>query len=103
MSLDLIADTPFIPVKKTTRHLRIALFGFGVVGTGVWEVLEAKRKEFRRQFSTEIEIAGICVRDIEKPRLSTAPPLLITDRPEWLLEDDSIDVVLELIGGRYEA
>ncbi len=103
MSLDILIDTPFIPVKKKTRHLRIALFGFGVVGTGVWEVLEAKRKEFRKQFNTEIEIVGICVRDAEKQRNSTAPQSLITNDPATLLENDSVDVVLELIGGRYEA
>jgi homoserine dehydrogenase len=103
MSLDIVADTPFIPVKKKIRHLRIALFGFGVVGTGVWEVLEAKRNEFRKQFSTEIEIAGICVRDVEKQRVSNAPRSLITNSPEELLEADRIDIVIELIGGRYEA
>lgn len=103
MNTSIVENTSDLVTRRKTRHLRIALFGFGVVGTGVWEVLEAKRKEFRRQFSTEIEIAGICVRDAQKPRLSTAPPSLITDRPERLLEDDSIDVVLELIGGRYEA
>jgi homoserine dehydrogenase len=103
MSLDIVVDTPFIPVKKKTRNLRIALFGFGVVGTGVWEVLEAKRLEFRKQFNTEIEIVGICVRDAEKPRNSTAPRSLITNDPVKLLENDSVDVALELIGGRYEA
>lgn len=103
MSLDIVADTAFIPVKKKIRHLRIALFGFGVVGTGVWEVLEAKRNEFRKQFSTEIEIAGICVRDAQKPRLTNAPRSLITNSPEQLLEADGIDIVIELIGGRYEA
>ena len=88
---------------KEPRKLRIALYGFGVVGTGVWSVLREQRAAFRKQFNAEIEIAGICVRDREKPRLADAPAELITTRPEELLEDDSIDVVIELIGGRYEA
>jgi homoserine dehydrogenase len=103
MSINSIEHAPSVAGKKQLRHLRVALFGFGVVGTGVWEVLEAKRTTFRRQFGTEIEIAGICVRDVEKPRITTAPHSLITDVPERLLEDDSIDIVIELIGGRYEA
>ncbi len=103
MSIDILENTSTISVKKNTRHLRIALFGFGVVGTGVWEVLEAKRREFKKQFSTEIEIAGICVRDVEKPRITTAPHSLITNDPERLLEREDIDIVIELIGGRYEA
>ncbi len=103
MSLNTLETSSAKNVKRSIRHVRIALFGFGVVGTGVWEVLEAKSKEFRRLFAAEIEIAGICVRDLAKQRITTAPRSLITDQPEQLLEDDSIDVVIELIGGRYEA
>jgi homoserine dehydrogenase len=103
MSLNTLENISSITAKKHLRHLRIGLFGFGVVGTGVWEVLEAKRHEFRRQFSTELEIIGICVRDVEKPRITTAPLSLITNDPARLLADDGIDIVIELIGGRYEA
>ncbi|HET6400951.1 MAG TPA: homoserine dehydrogenase [Candidatus Kapabacteria bacterium] len=94
---------PFLYKEKGVRRLRVALFGFGVVGTGVWNVLHEQRAAFRKQFNAEIEIAGICVRDLEKPRLASAPAELITTRAAQLLEDDSIDVVIELIGGRYEA
>ncbi len=103
MSLNILENVSSISTKKQLRHLRIGLFGFGVVGTGVWEVLEAKRNEFRRQFSTELEITGICVRDVEKTRISTAPRSLITNDPTRLLADEGIDIVIELIGGRYEA
>ncbi|HZK75527.1 MAG TPA: homoserine dehydrogenase [Candidatus Kapabacteria bacterium] len=95
--------TPLLHKERGVRRLRVALFGFGVVGTGVWNVLREQRAAFRKQFNAEIEIAGICVRDMEKPRLASAPSELITTRAEKLLEDDSIDVVIELIGGRYEA
>ncbi|HEY3876189.1 MAG TPA: homoserine dehydrogenase [Candidatus Kapabacteria bacterium] len=89
--------------KKQTRALRIGLFGFGVVGTGVWDVLSAKRAEFRKQFGIEIEIPAICVKDIDKRRNPSVPASLLTTDADRLLEDDSIDVMLELIGGRYEA
>ncbi len=103
MSITINNDKVTVAVKSQPKVLRIALFGFGVVGSGVWKVLKAKRAEFRRQFGIEIEVAGICVRELQKPRLATVPEQLLTDRIEPLLEDDSIDVVLELIGGRYEA
>ncbi len=103
MSVNILEYPSTAGTRRDIRRLRIALFGFGVVGTGVWSVLEAKRKEFRRQFSAELKIAGICVRDLEKPRITTAPQSLITDDPQQLLDDDGIDIVIELIGGRYEA
>ena len=39
----------------------------------------------------------------EKERGTSAPRSLLTNHAASLLEDDSIDVVLELMGGRYEA
>jgi homoserine dehydrogenase len=85
------------------RVVRLGLFGFGVVGTGVLKILAAKRDEFRKRFGVSLEVAGICVRDLEKEREVDVRPEIVTDRSEVLLQDESIDVVLELIGGRYEA
>lgn len=90
-------------VKRSTRTLRIGLFGLGVVGSGVWRMLEAKRDEFYERFGIDVEIAGICVRDEFKERDSDLPKDIIKADIDELLRDDSIDVVIELIGGRYEA
>ncbi len=93
--------------QAKVRTIRIALFGFGVVGTGVWNILQSKRQELRSRFGIDLEIAGICVRDLSKERQvlieTERLPGLITSDPYALLGDDSIEVVLELIGGRYEA
>ena len=89
--------------KIAPKQLRIALFGFGVVGTGVWKIIESKRDEFRERFDTDLEIKGICVRDVDKEREIVVDPGLLTDDIDELLSDESIDVVIELIGGRFEA
>jgi homoserine dehydrogenase len=85
------------------RTLRVALFGFGVVGSGVWNIIESKRTEFRKRFGIDVEIAGICVRDLQKERGAVAPKHLLTTDLTSLLADDSVDLVFELVGGRYEA
>src|ERR1700679_1726200 len=103
MSTALFEKTTKKTPQKKARKIRVAFFGLGVVGSGVWEVLESNRQEFLRQFGVEFDVAGICVRDMQKQRLANVPHSLLTDRIEPLLEDDSIDIVLELIGGRYEA
>jgi homoserine dehydrogenase len=103
MSTTLFEKTTQKTPQKKARKIRVALFGFGVVGSGVWEVLQSNRQEFLRQFGVEFDIAGICVRDMQKQRLANVPAELLSDKIEQLLEDDSIDIVLELIGGRYEA
>jgi len=50
-----------------------------------------------------VEIAGICVRDVLKERDPDLPCDIVTSDADILLNDDSIDVIIELIGGRYEA
>jgi homoserine dehydrogenase len=89
--------------SATTRKIRLALFGFGVVGTGVWKIVEAKREEFRDRFGVDLEISGICVRDLAKEREIVVRPEILTNDIDALLANETIDVVLELIGGRYEA
>jgi homoserine dehydrogenase len=92
-----------ILVKKSAQTLRIGLFGLGVVGSGVWRMLEAKRDEFYNRFGIDVEIARICIRDSLKERDADLPRDIVTTDFDELLYDDSIDVIIELIGGRYEA
>jgi homoserine dehydrogenase len=106
MSIDaLVGSGPaqFKTQSTNVKTLNVALFGCGVVGTGVWQILEAKRSELVRRFKTNVVIRGICVKDGSKQRDASIPRELITEDPEKLLADDSIDLAIELIGGRYEA
>lgn len=90
-------------VSKRVRTLNVGIFGCGVVGTGVCKILEAKHAEFIRRFQTDVRLKGICVQDALKTRDTSVPAHLITSDPMRLLQDEEIDLVLELIGGRYEA
>ncbi len=89
--------------RKRLDTLRIGMFGLGVVGSGVWRVLREKRAEFIKRFGIDVTIERVCVRDGAKDREADLPTDLITLDPSDILEDDSIDVVIELMGGRYEA
>ncbi|MDP4221325.1 MAG: hypothetical protein Q8896_12890, partial [Bacteroidota bacterium] len=92
-----------VSVRRSTQTLRIGLFGLGVVGSGVWRMLLAKRGEFYDKFGIDVEIARICVRDIAKERDTDLPKDIVTTDASTLLNDETIDVIIELIGGRYEA
>ena len=70
--------------------LRIGIIGFGTVGTGVYKTLQ----DFK-----DIEIVKIAVKNINKPRSVETPAGMITDNPYEIINDSSIDVVVELIGG----
>jgi homoserine dehydrogenase len=90
-------------VVKEVRTLNVGIFGCGVVGTGVCKILQSKHAEFIRRFRTDVRLKGICVQDAQKIRDSSVPRHLITSEPGALLDNGEIDLVLELIGGRYDA
>ena len=89
--------------KKGLRELRIGLFGFGVVGSGVVKILQQKREEFQRLFKTDVFVDRICVRDTQKKREALYPNDRITTNPVDLIEDESLDCIIEVIGGEFEA
>src|SRR5687767_14785646 len=90
-------------VKPVLKTLHLGLFGCGVVGSGVVEILRSKRSEFSRQFGTDVSIEKICVRDVRKERSIYLGSDLLTSNAETLLSDSSIDVIVEVIGGYEEA
>lgn len=85
----------------TCKTLGIGLAGFGTVGSGVWNILARNGKLIteRTHNTVEMEIRRIVVRDLEKPREADAPPELFSTDLATLIEDPTIDIVVELIGG----
>lgn len=88
-----------------TSKLRVGMFGGGVVGGGVYELLQKYTKSGRfGALGASIEIAKICVRSLDKPRDYTVGggTQFVTDY-DSILEDSSINCVVELMGGTTHA
>lgn len=70
------------------KQLTIGLFGFGVVGEGLYKVLQQTP-------SLKAGIKKICIKNPGKPR--NAPASLFTTEKEALLFDEDINVIVEVI------
>ena len=70
------------------KKLTIGLFGFGVVGEGVYKVLQQSP-------SLQATIKKVCIRNPNKKR--NAPDDLFTTDKELLLEDPAINIIVEVI------
>ena len=70
--------------------LKIGIIGLGTVGCGVYKTL---------QNHENIEIVKIAVKNLNKKRSVEPPSSILTDNPFEVVNDTSIDVVVELIGG----
>ena len=74
------------------KSYTIAVLGAGNIGSAVIERLENLDNEI-----VEIELKSVLVSDISKER--TFNPDIVTDNFEDILNDDSIDLVIEVLGG----
>ncbi|MBR5464681.1 MAG: homoserine dehydrogenase [Alistipes sp.] len=77
-------------------NIKIGLFGFGVVGQGVYEVI-------RKSKNAHAEIAKICVHDLSKPRSIEVDPSLLTDKAEDILNNPEINLIVEVINNADDA
>lgn len=77
-----------------SRKLRIGLFGYGVVGHGLYDVLHKTK-------GINAEVVRICVKHRDKKR--DLPAEFFTFNKEDILNDDSLDIVVELIDNAEEA
>jgi len=75
-------------IQQQQTKLNIGLFGFGVVGEGLYKVLEQTP-------TLNAQIKKVCIKHAEKKR--SAPEALFTVDPEVLLRDKDINVIVELI------
>ena len=83
----------------------IGLAGFGTVGSGVWKIIERNGGliNSRSQGDVSLAIRKIAVRDLTKTRDVDAPNDLFTTNLMDVVEDPSVDIVVELIGGTTDA
>src|SRR6201991_3892811 len=70
------------------KQLTIGLFGFGVVGEGLYKVLQQTP-------SLKATIKKVCIKNPEKKR--NAPAALFTTNRDELLNDPEINVIVEVI------
>ena len=85
------------------KKVKIAILGFGNIGTGVWKILHENKKEIMKRSNYEIEVVKILVNDITKKRDINISKDILTDNIDDIINDESIKIVVELIGGKDKA
>ena len=79
------------------KKVRIGLLGLGTVGAGVAEILSTP--EGRNPLVADIQLVAVGVRDVNKSRGISIQRELLKENPESIVNDPSIDVIVEVIGG----
>ncbi len=81
------------------KPVKIGLLGVGTVGGGTINVLARNGEEIARRAGRAIKVVQASVRDLKKQRICPTEGISLTTDPMAVVNDPSIDIVVELIGG----
>lgn len=81
------------------KELNVALLGLGTVGSGVVKIIEENREQIKETMNKDINIRHILVRDKSRSRPINVLKYHLTEDIDEILKDDSIDIVVEVMGG----
>lgn len=79
--------------------INIGIIGFGKVGAGAVKLLLENGESIRRKVGSVLRVARIADIDITSPRPVQVDPSILTTRADDVIDDPSIDIVVETIGG----
>ena len=83
---------------EADKKIRVAILGSGTVGTGVYKIIQNQKDEFPHKIGSELEVAKILVRNINKQR-EGIPSEILTDKWSDIINDDDISIIIEVMGG----
>src|SRR5207244_12668112 len=83
----------------SARPLNVGLIGLGTVGSQVAERMLSWGPQLSRRAGVELRLKKVLVRDVGKRRPIEVPSDLLTADASELLEDSSIEVLIEGAGG----
>jgi homoserine dehydrogenase len=79
--------------------INIGLIGFGNIGTGLVNAINQNRPTMKERIGVELNITRIADADIKRKRDAEYDPAILTNDANTLLDDPSVHVVVELVGG----
>ncbi|MEX2238187.1 MAG: homoserine dehydrogenase [Dehalococcoidia bacterium] len=77
----------------------LGLLGLGVVGSGVARILLERAGTYEERIGVPLVLRRVLVREPDKQRAVELPAELLVTDPAAILEDDSINIVVEVMGG----
>ncbi len=88
----MVPDYRFQPMR-----VGIGILGGGVVGGSLAHKLLSEHDSIRSKTGLDLELVRVAVRDLDKARLF--PAEFTTDKPEEVVADPGVHLVVELMGG----
>lgn len=82
------------------KQVNVAILGFGVVGSGVYKLLHENHADIVHREEIDFQVKRVLIKDFaHEPNLGLAPRETFTTSLDDILNDASISIVVECMGG----
>lgn len=89
--------------QRESKVIQIGLVGLGTVGTGVVKILQSQAGQIEKRTGLRLVLKRVCVKTLSKKRGVRLPSGILTSDVNALINDSSIQILVELIGGIHPA
>ncbi|MGD6902047.1 homoserine dehydrogenase [Bacillus infantis] len=79
--------------------ISVGLLGLGTVGSGVVKIIKNHQDKLMHQVGCPVEVKKVLVQDLNKQREVDIEASLLTGKPEEIIDDPDIDIIIEVMGG----
>ncbi len=83
--------------------VKIAVIGYGIVGTGVVKILQEGAEDICRRTNVQLELAHVVDVDLQRDRGVNLKPGLLHDDLVKVIADKDVAIAVELVGGTTKA
>jgi homoserine dehydrogenase len=80
------------------KVVRVALLGFGTIGSSVYRLIQKEHDQILEGTGVDLQVVKVLEIDQSKVPADAAPGVFVTDFSQ-VIDDPSIDIVAEVIGG----
>ncbi|MBU4313659.1 MAG: homoserine dehydrogenase [Actinobacteria bacterium] len=88
--------------NKNIEDINIGIIGFGYIASGVFSLIQRQKDYLAKKIKKNLNIKRIAEKDLKKIEASSMKGLKdikVSSNADDVLEDESIDIIVELIGG----
>lgn len=85
------------------KEISIGLLGFGTVGSGVAQILQEHQQDLTHKLGVQVSIKKILIKNKAKDRKYIQDQSVFTTDIEEVLNDPTLDIIIEVMGGMEEA
>ncbi len=79
--------------------MRVGVLGCGNVGSALVKLIAQRGSAVKARTGVELEVTAVAVRDLSRQRDPVVAASLLSTNPSAVVEDPTVDVVVELMGG----